>query len=396
MSFLTYTGKRLKYSNHFLSYTSIFDIGTGFNNTVDALNIGSNGKVYVGGEFSKYNNVTYNHIVGLNSDGTVNTGFNVGTGISGYVYHIVLDSSGKIYVGGNFSEYKGLSQNSLIRLNTDGTKDASFDIGTGFYGLLSAVATVAIDYSTGKIYVGGGFDSYKDVSISKLIRLNTDGTKDTSFVIGASTFDSFVQEILLDSSEKVYAGGNFTTFNGSTQHGLIRLNTDGTKDTAFDISDGFGPSSYGYVYALAIDTNGKIYVGGAFTTYRNISQNCLIRLNTDGTKDTTFDISDGFNATAPSSPSITTIVIDSNGKIYVGGVFNSYRNSSQNCLIRLNTDGTKDTTFDISNGFTGGNNNVDKVVIDSSGKIYAAGNYTAYKDVSQNCLIRLDQYGNKN
>jgi uncharacterized delta-60 repeat protein len=181
----------------------------------------------------------------------------------------------------------------------------------------------------------------------------------------------------MDSNGKIYVGGGYSTYKGVSANEIIRLNPDGSKDTEFDNSTGFNAG----VQHISIDSNGKIYVGGEFTTYKGVSANHIIRLNPDGSKDTGFDNSTGFN------PSVFAISIDSNGKIYVGGAFSTYKGVSANDIIRLNPDGSKDTGFDNSTGFNFG---VFAISIDSNGKIYAGGNFTTYKGVSAIRIIRLD------
>jgi uncharacterized delta-60 repeat protein len=95
----------------------------------------------------------------------------------------------------------------------------------------------------------------------------------------------------------------------------------------------------GGVSTLAVQSGGKIIVGGDFSSYNQTTANSLIRLNADGTKDTSFNIWNWFNN------AVTTLAVQSNGKIVVGGNFNTYSWSAANYIIRLNADGTKDTSF---------------------------------------------------
>jgi len=321
-----------------------FDNTTGFGNTVNVIAIDSNGKIYVGGSYNAYKGVTNNNIIRLNPDGSKDSGFDNSTGFNSQVTAIVIDSNGKIYVGGNFITYKGVTNNYIIRLNPDGSKDTGFDNTTGFN---SNVGTIAID-SNGKIYVVGLFTSYKGATENRIIRLNTDGSKDTAFD-NSTGFGSQVNTIAIDSNGKIYIGGAFTTYKGVTETRIIRLNPDGSKDTAFDNTTGFNNT----VAAIAIDSNGKIYVGGFFITYKGVTENRIIRLNPDGSKDTAFDNTTGFDV------SVNAITIDTNGKIYVGGGFSTYKGVTENRMIRLNADGSKDTIFNI-----GG---TESITIDHSG-----------------------------
>ena len=207
-------------------------------------------------------------------------GFNIGSGFSDpiftLIYSITLQPDGKILVGGWFTEFNGTPANRLIRLNPDGSKDISFDIGSGFVGSVLHT-TLQLD---GKILVGGAFTSFNGTTQNRLIRLNSDGTKDTSFDIG-SGFNNNVNSINLQTDGKILVGGQFTSFNGTTQNRLIRLNSDGTKDTSFDIGSGFNNN----VNSINLQTDGKILVGGQFTSFNGTTQNRLIRLNSDGSKD---------------------------------------------------------------------------------------------------------------
>jgi uncharacterized delta-60 repeat protein len=305
-----------------------------------------------------------------------NSPFSIGTGFNANVNSISIQSDGKILVGGAFTTFIGSSQNSLIRLNFNGSKDTTFNIGTGFGG---SIGTTSIQ-SDGKIVAGGFFNTFTGSSQSRLIRLNSDGSKDTTFDIGTG-FNGGIEASAIQSDGKIIVGGFFTTFTGSSQNYLIRLNSNGSKDTTFDIGTGFGSG----VNSIAIQSDGKILVGGAFTTFTGSTQNNLIRLNSDGSKDTTFDIGTGFNGTVYSIP------IQSDGKIVAGGQYSTFAGNSQNYLVRLNSNGSKDSTFDIGTGFNG---TVYSTSIQSDGKIVAGGNFFGFfQGISQNYLTRLNSDG---
>jgi uncharacterized delta-60 repeat protein len=319
------------------SLDTSFNVGTGFNGNLDKIAVQSDGKILVAGGFTSYNSLTGNtYFMRLNSDGTKDTSFdagdfNQGDGLNGVPSSIVIQTDGKIVAGGLFTQFSGLSQSSLIRFNSDGSKDTSFDVGTGFAG--GSVFALAIQ-SDGKILAGGRFTSYRGSSRNKIIRLNSDATRDTSFPSGGGGFLSTttiqISAIEIQSDGKILVGGNFTSYSGSTQNRLIRLNSDGTKDTSFDIGTGFNSS----VASIAIQSDGKILVGGAFTTFTGSTQNYLIRLNSNGSKDTSFDVGTGFNG-LPAS-----IAIQSDGKILIGGSFNSYQGLFTYFSILLNSNGS--------------------------------------------------------
>jgi len=353
-AFTTFTGSSQNYLirlNSDGSKDTSFDIGSGFNNSVRSIEIQSDGKILAGGQFTTFTGATQNRLIRLNSDGSKDTSFNIGTGFNSSITNTATQSDGKIIVGGSFTTFTGSTQNRLIRLNSNGSNDTTFNIGIGFdrNGLLGTeVQSIAIQ-SDGKILVGGIYSRYSASTQNNLIRLNSDGSKDSTFNIG-SGFNNTVLPTKIQSDGKILVGGSFTTFTGSSQNYLIRLNSDGSKDTSFDIGSGFN----GTVRSIDIQSDGKIIVGGDFTTFTGSSQNYLIRLNSNGSKDTSFNIGSGFNN------SVRSIEIQSDGKILVGGSFTTFTDSSQIRLIRLNSDGSKDTSFDVGSGF---NSNVDTIAI---------------------------------
>jgi uncharacterized delta-60 repeat protein len=363
-----------------------FVIGTGFNSNIQTIQLQPDGKILVGGLFTNYSGVNGNSIVRLNTDGSIDTTFNIGNGFvdvefgdPGTITSIQIQTDGKIIVGGYFDEYSGTSVGfGLIRLNTDGSIDNSFVIGAGFN---SQVNTIEIQ-PDGKILVGGQFSSYSGVSRNNIIRLNADGSVDTSFVIGTGFgvgTPVTVLNMALQPDGKIIVGGIFGTYSGVTSVGIIRLNTDGSVDNSFNVGAGFNFRPY----TIQLQSDGKILVGGRFTTYSGVPYNRIIRLNTDGSIDTSFVIDTGFNS------QVNTIELQSNGKILVGGQFTSYSGASYNRIIRLNTDGSVDTSFVIGTGF---NNIVQTIQLQPDGKILVGGFFTSYIGVTSNNIIRLDGY----
>jgi uncharacterized delta-60 repeat protein len=244
-------------------------VGTGFNNTVNTLTLQSDGKILVGGYFGSYQGVGANIIIRLNSDGSRDTSFNIGTGFDNWVYSLSLQSDGKILVGGGFTSYQGVGANRIIRLNSNGSRDTSFNIGTGFDNWVYRLAL----QSDGKILVGGDFTSYQGVEANIIIRLNSDGSRDTSFNIGTG-FNNWVYSLSLQSDGKILVGGGFTSYQGVGANYIIRLNSDGSRDTSFNIGTGFNS----WVYSLSLQSDGKILVGGNFTIYQDQPAGYLIRV----------------------------------------------------------------------------------------------------------------------
>jgi uncharacterized delta-60 repeat protein len=245
----------------------------------------ANNKAYIGGWFTAIQGVSTQRIARLNlSTMTVDSSFDVTTGFANTedVQMMVLQPDGKLIVGGQFTSYKGNAYNRIIRLNSDASIDNTFSIGTGFNG--TVLRKCISLQSDGKVIIGGDFTTYNGVSANRIVRLNSDGTRDTSFNIGTG-FNSSVRALSLQSDGKVIVGGDFTTYNGFSVGRIIRLNSDGTRDTSFNTSNASFNSS---VTSIHIQSDGKILIGGQFSEYSNTVRMNLIRLDSDGTIDQSF------------------------------------------------------------------------------------------------------------
>ena len=307
-----------------------FESSVGFNDIVKALKIQPDGKVLVGGAFTTYSGTASNHIIRLNSNGSIDKSFNIGDGFNGYVRAIEIQSDGKILVGGDFSYYNGTGANGIIRLNSDGTIDTTFVYGDGFLYNHNGNVFVIKVLSTGNILVGGWFYDYDGISANNLIELDSIGAITNTFSI-----DGRVSTIVEQPDGKILLGGFFSKQTGGDN--IMRLNSDLSWDNLFNNSSGNGFN--GYVQVIKLQSDGKILCGGQFTTYYDdnynygmIDRTCshLVRLNSNGTFDTTFDVGEGFN-----NDGVNAIAIQSDDKILVGGWFTNYNGNSKNRIVRL-------------------------------------------------------------
>ena len=319
----------------------------GTNGIVRTIAQDSSGKIYIGGDFTTYSGTSVNRIAKLNNDGTLDSSFTIGTGFNNSVYEIKIDSSNNVFVGGDFTTYSGATRNRMVKLLSGGTIDTTFSIGTGFNGI---VRSIEID-NNGKILVGGNFTTYTGSTNNYFIRLNTDGSKDTSMNIGTG-FGNAVYTITKDSSNKYYLGGAFTTYTGTSYNRIIGLNDNGNVNTNFGIGTGFNST----IESIVVDSSNNLYVGGWFSTYSGNSNVGIIKLLSTGFKDTSFTGTGLYNEGNTDVTStlytnrFTSLKIDSNGKIYGIGKFNRYISTVYRKVLRLNTNGSVDTGFNPGNG----------------------------------------------
>ncbi len=219
--------------------------------------------------------------------------FNAGlTGAARTANVVVVQPDGRILVGGNFSVVDGRLSYGIVRLNADSTIDRSFNIGAGFTDGANVNAIVVLP--SGQILVGGGFIDYNGVARNLLVRLNSNGSLDTSFNLNGSGFNQTVTNGLAveviavqPNDGKILVGGSFNEYNGVTTNKFVRLNSNGSLDTAFAtaLGTGFNDNS---PFAIAVEPDGQIVVGGIFTSINGTPANNLVRLNSGGSLDTTF------------------------------------------------------------------------------------------------------------
>lgn len=348
-----------------------FNIGTGANNIVTTTSIQTDGKIIIGGSFTSYNGTARNYIARLNADGTLDPTFNPGLGSNLPVETSSVQSDGKIIIGGGFTSYNGTARNRIARLNTDGTLDATFNPGTG----PDAIVWDIFIQTDEKIIIAGHFSNYNGVNKGRIARLNSDGAIDTTFNLGSGA-NSTIYSIALQNDGQIIIGGDFNTFSTTPINRIARLNTNGTLDSTFNSAP--GPNNT--VYTNSIQNDGKIIIGGTFTSCNGTARNYIARLNNDGTLDTTFNPGIG------TSSAVSTSLIQPDGKILIGGAFSSYNGTSRNSIVRINTDGTLDVTF---NPGTGADNKIDAIGIQNDGQLIINGAFSAYNGSSRKRIARL-------
>ncbi len=286
---------------------------------VSSLAVQADGKILVGGDFSWLGGQKRARIARLNANGTLDDGFNPGA--NGYlgVRAFAVQADGTIVVGGVFTTLGGQTRNYIGRLNADGTLDNTFNPGAN-----NAVNALALQ-ADGKILVGGSFTTLGGESRDRIGRLNTDGTLDSTFNPGAN---SAVNAFALQADGRILMGGFFTVLGGESRARIARLNADGSLDGEFNPGASGG---YGCLYSLAVQTDGKILVGGGFTTLGGQPRTNIVRLNADGTLD------NGFNLGAGSLYSyVSSLAVQVDGKILVGGDFTTLGGRARRYIARLN------------------------------------------------------------
>lgn len=295
-------------------------------------------KILIGGQFTSYNGKNVSALARLNADGTLDETFNPGgSGANGPVLVIALDSDGKILIGGSFTQFNGVTRNRIARLNADGTLDDTFNPGTGPN---DAVRCIGIQ-SSGAIVIGGAFGAVGSTNRSGIARLTTTGTLDTAFNPGSGA-NNIVRCLAMLPDDRLYIGGDFTSYNGSTRNRLARLNASGTLDTGFNPSGGANAQ----IISMALQSDGRLLIGGSFTQYNAQSRNRIARILTTA-PDTPGALDNSFNPDTGADGEVRSVIVRPDGKILIGGFFTKYQSTSENCngVTLINADGSRDTSF---------------------------------------------------
>jgi uncharacterized delta-60 repeat protein len=307
--------------------------GGGANNSVNAVAVSAaDGKVIIGGGFTSVNGTARNGIARLNSDGSLDTNFAPSSGADNVVYAVTLLADGKVLVGGAFGTFNGLRRTGLARLNADGSVDTFFDVPGGLAGgTVTRVNAIAVQ-PDGKVLAGGEFTTASGSAHNRLVRLESNGAVDAGFTAGTGA-NNTVNSVAVGADGKILVAGAFTQFHGSPLGGVARLNADGTIDTLFEA----GAGADGAVNVVLPQSNGKIFLGGAFKNWNGQARGGLVRLNANGSLDTAFDT--GTGVAGGFVPRIIAAALLGSGKFVIGGDFTIVNGFSVSYLARIWGDG---------------------------------------------------------
>lgn len=359
-----------------------FDPGIGTNNDVLAIARQADGKILVGGGFWMWNGTNAGYLVRLNDDGTVDPTFNAGgSEASNNVNSIVVQPDGRILIAGYLTTYNGVQRNRIARLHADGSLDTSFDPGAGPDGYVYCVAL----QPDGKVIIGGDFDNCSGSPRSNIARLNSDGSLDTSFNGGAG---GFVTALALQSDGRLLVGGDFSYYDGTMRIRLARSNVDGSIDLSFNAgSDPFSSPFSVAPAAILVQPDSKVVVCGGFMNYLTMHTG-VVRLNNDGSADGSFGSGPGTNGGLYGGAYCAALQAD--GKVILGGGFSTINGQARNGIARLNTDGTGDVAFDPGTGIVTGLNAGIRCMVPGGGNEYLiGGSFTTYDGVLRQYIARI-------
>ena len=393
---IVFTGNTISAQSCYLDptfYSTINYLGT--DEGIRTIAIQPDGKILIGGNFGlPHYGIPHHGIDRLNPDGSFDPTFNTQTipsgpkvGINGTVNSIVLQTDGKILVGGCFDAYNDKTVDRIIRLHPNGDLDTTFKIpGIQYLSCLTTwckgqVYSIALQ-PDGKILIcGAGVKSIPQplspCNPEDFARLNADGSYD-------NTFQPFNKNVTVsEDGEILYlSNGRILTRQAhiGAPYGLTRWFLDGSRDTTFNYG-GVGFAG-GLVDKILEQPDGKLIVTGTFTYYNQTPISHIARLNADGTLDNTFMNSlDRVGV-------VYSIALAPDGKIYVVGDFEKLGLLEMDGIARHNTDGSLDTFFIPKSDWSiSEQSSCQKVVIQPDLKVLVGGQWS-YK-----CQGQADRVG---
>jgi uncharacterized delta-60 repeat protein len=422
------------------SLDTSFQIGNGADSSVFAVAIQPDGKIVIGGAFSTFNNAAKPRLARLNADGSLDEGFNAGTGAnntsgpSNTVTQIIIQSNNKILIGGIFNAVNGVARSAgIARLEANGTLDTTFapvnplsntsgvrlalqadgkilagfgvnstvpattstlyrfnsadgTLDTTFTSIVNAGVSAILPEDDGKIIIGGAFSQVNGVFKNALARLNPGGATDNSFNY-ILAFPGSARIAAIQADGKILVAGNFEYVNETPRSNFARFNADGSLDESFNVTVSFANNGFTSILTVVPQLDGKIVIGGNFTTVNGQTVNRITRLRADGSIDPDFNIA----STAGPNGTVTAVVNLPDGKIFVIGSFTAFSGSARPGLVRLNQNGSVDITFDAP--FTSGGNTITATMLQSDGKLLLAGTFTQTNGTQRRGVIRLNSNG---
>ena len=373
--------------------------------------IQADGKIILAGSnLVTYNGVTVNNIVRIFPNGNIDPSFVTGTGFLNAVgsvssvSDVKLQADGKILLCGNFSRYNGVDRRHMIRLNTTGALDATFNAGTAGYlppasGGGSHPNLMHV-LPSGEILVSGMFWTWNGVACPRIVKLSSTGTMNTAFNTNIGTGpNGSIASIKPTQDNQIMLCGQFLLCKGAATKGLVKINQNGTpiqnfNTTAYDIYflSAPGTTEYRSLYDCYVESTGKVVICGSFRAGTQIKG--VMRLTSTGVADATFNYGDA------NCVSASKIVLQpTTNKYIIGGLNYSPVIAGQKIITRINNDGSLDPTFTLDPNInitsTTGFYNVFRMNFDISNKLVVSGiDFGAtYANGVRKCIVRL---GNTN
>jgi len=351
-----------------------FNAGSGIQRSLSCLAIQIDSKILVGGTFTNISGQPFRNLARLHPQGEVDLDFSPGSSANDEIRTLRIQQDGKILASGFFTNFNGFPRNRIVRLFTDGRVDPEFDPVWPADGPILA-SWILPDHRV--LAVGGEFLASGGTK-GHVIRLQPNGSQDDLF--HTPEVDGFVRALFVQNDGRIVIGGSFNQVDGQVRSKIARLQINGEEDRSFDAGAIYGAG----IWTMAPYTGGGVLIAGIFTNINGFNITNLARLNPYGSLDTGFcpQIRRGTNYAG----SIETLTVQADGKILIGGFFDTVNNVPQKNLLRLMPDGTRDVNFQVGSGPDA---SVMASLLQPDGRLLIGGGFSSYDGEARKSMARL-------
>jgi hypothetical protein len=351
-------------------------LGSGTTGDITSIALDSLNNVYAVGQFTNAGGVPANNIAKWNPN--TSTWSALTSGLNDYVESIAIDSLNNVYVGGYFTSAGGVPVNYIAKWNPNTSTWSA--LGSGIVGAFGLdIYSIAID-SLNNVYVGGYFTSAGGVPVNNIAKWNPNTSTWSALTSG---INYLTLSIAIDSADNVYVGGQFTTAGGVSAKNIAKWNPNTSTWSALGTGTNTGANIN--VKTVAIDSVNNVYIGGSFTSAGGVPANYIAKWNPNTS--TWSALGNGLTTTDLFFGAFS-IAIDSLNNVYAGGQFTTAGDVSANYIAKWNPNTSIWSALD--NGLTGGGtyNRVSSIGIDSANNVNAAGAFTTAGTVPANNIAK--------
>ena len=358
-----------------------FDVGVGVNASnqpIYSIRVLNNGKIMIAGWFYQFNGQQANYMTLLNADGSMDNSFPNDL-FNGRAEILAVCPDGDMIVAGAFTTVGGVAKDHIAKVSTAGGLDPSFNATFELQGEITYSLFCAVARADGRIVVGGLFDECNGVEVEHIVRLMPDGSVDPTFT---TPYTGIGGGQILHLSERpdgrLMIGGMYNNYSMGYSYGLTQALPDGAIDLSFNPGSGVNWE----VNALTVQPDGKTLIAGKFSRVNSTWTPCLARLNTDGTLDPSFNTGTGMLGQP------RKVSLRSDGRILIAGG-NTYSGQPVLDAFQLATDGTLDPSFAVN----AGSGHVMDMIEQADGKLLVSGAFTTINGIALHDIVRFNQDG---
>lgn len=335
---------------------------------INSFGVQADGKYLFTGQFDTVNGIAKSWVARLNSNAALDTSYTPSLPFTtaGNKLVSIVDGDKAIFI-------RREAGKKIVRFNSDGAVDSFYSAPDQITNVVRAHA-----FPSGKVLLYG---EPNNSGVNEYIKLDAAGSSE-SFFNPVIYFETSVRFVHALPNGKSIVIGNFTEVNGVYRHRFARLNADGSADTTFD--PGAAIESDALIRGISVQADGKLLLAGNFTTYNGVNRPYIVRINLDGSIDT------GFNPAIAPSAGLESVAVRPDGKIMIGGYFQSIDSTPRTGVASLNSDGTLDTSFAVT---MPANQYVSGFVFPAAGKMVVVGGFETINGVQRYHLARLNYDG---